>query len=148
MGVVRKAGTLRRAALMAAGLSLIVTVGFAGTASAKGHKRVPRTPLEPGEVWVILPGGTVAYPLHGEACEQITIGPDHTWTANELGDAGTYTNHKRKVALYWTSGEDRGLVFTGRSSDGDYAGTGPIGLGTFDQYYLRLDYESNYSYCY
>ncbi len=147
MRVVSKAGTVRRVVLMAAGLSMIATLGFAGTASAKAHKRTPRTPLKPGEVWTILPGGYLAYPLHGEACEQITIGANRTWTANQLGDAGTYTNRKRRVALDWTAGEDRGLVFTGKWSHGDYIGTGPVGLGTFDQYYLRFDFESNYPYC-
>jgi hypothetical protein len=144
MGVVSKAGAVRRVALIAAGLSLIAALGFAGPASAKARKR---TPLKVGEVWTILPGTTLQFPLHGKACEQITIGPDHTWTANQLGDAGTYTNHKKKVALNWTSGEDSGLIFTGTWSRGDYIGTGPFGLGTFDNYYLRLTPESDYSYC-
>ena len=142
--IVSKAGTMRRVALMAAGLSLIATLGLAGPASAKARKR---TPLKPGEVWTILPGVYLAYPLHGRACEQITVGPNHTWTANELGDAGTYTNHKKKVALDWTAGEDRGLIFTGTWSRGDYIGTGPVGLGTFDSYYLRFAPESEYPYC-
>jgi hypothetical protein len=67
--------------------------------------------------------------LLNDGCEVQTFEAGHKWTANGLGDAGTYTGGGKTVKEVWTTGVDDGQVISVRWNTGldEYTGTGTGG---------------------
>ena len=88
---------------------------------------LPGTDLTIGPLHHIKPGGvwTVMVPA-GVGCEVQTFAPGYTWTADDYGDAGTYSGGNNTISEDFTAGEDAGGTFTATysKSDKDYFGTG------------------------
>jgi hypothetical protein len=83
--------------------------------------------IQPGGVWTLAIGGGF--------CEVQTFSFGNTFTADDYGDAGTYSGGGKTISEDFTAGEDSGSTFSGmysRSSKG-YSGT-----GEFEEMYFQV----------
>jgi hypothetical protein len=87
---------------------------------------LPGTDFTIGPLHHIKPNGVWTLTIVGAGCEVQTFAPGYTWTADDFGDAGTYSGGNTTISEDFTAGEDAGGTFTAAysKSDKDYSGTG------------------------
>jgi hypothetical protein len=88
---------MRRILLATGGLALTLCLGTAGVASAT----TPSPHHVKGRIWTQTN-------LSNHGCEIETLHANGTFTADKLGDAGTYTVVGKVIDETWTAGQDNG----------------------------------------
>lgn len=88
---------MRRILLTAGGLALTLCLGTAGVASAT----TPVSHHLRGRIWTQTN-------LSNHGCEVQTLRANGTFTADKLGDAGTFTVNGTVINETWTAGNDKG----------------------------------------
>jgi hypothetical protein len=110
--------------LLAVGLAAAL-FGHGGPASANATtgamSSVP--PGTPVHLVGVRPGSVWTFRLNSGACEVDSFHA-HTFTADRLGDSGTYKTDKVALTMTWTSGGNGGTAFKGTfsRSAGRYSG--------------------------
>lgn len=125
--------SMRRLAMMTAGLALTMSVGFSGVAGATptisaGHPRQ-------GSDWSFEVPGRFGLYLELIAFDSKTAwnglysdGPG-SGLCSTNGDEGTVSHHGKKISLIWTSGPNNGTTFTGTYSKSLKGYSGTINTG-------------------
>jgi hypothetical protein len=114
---------MRRLAPFTAGLTFVATLSFVQVAGAS-QVATATEHVNPGGVWTLE--------INGGSCEVQTFKADHKWSADQNGDAGTYTGGGSKVEEEWTSGLDKGAHYSGvyKKKSKEYKGTYVVGSVT------------------
>jgi hypothetical protein len=111
---------MRRLFLMTGALAAIVSLGTAGIASAASSSGIR---IKPNSTWTQTN-------LKNGGCEVQTFSSDGKWTADRLGDAGTYVASGATLTETWTAGQDAGQTLKAHWSKphNEYQGNGSGGL--------------------
>lgn len=89
---------LHRAAVIAAGLAMTASVGLAGTGAASAASAGQH--IKPGAKW------TMEIDVNSFGCEVETFHANGTFTADKLGDSGTWNGGGRTIGMLWKAGAD------------------------------------------
>jgi len=64
----------------------------------------------------VRPGGVWTGEANTAGCEVQTFAANHTWSADQFGDSGTYKGGGKKITVTETAGDDSPSAFSGTYS--------------------------------
>ena len=96
--------TLRRGAVIAAGLAMATSFGLAGAGMASAA--APALKIKSGATWTLE--------VKNAGCEQDHFNTTtHRFTADLGGDKGTWSGGGSTISMTWTGGVSSGVTFSG-----------------------------------
>ena len=99
---------LRRAALIATGLTMAASFGLSGAGIASST--APALKIKPGSQWTVEgPGGA-----DPDSCEIVTFHSNFTFHSDNFADAGSWSGGAATIKMSWKTGASDGLTFKGR----------------------------------